>query len=123
MKKLILFMVLTLIFTLAGCGTGNRNVAHQEGNLIITNYSSYEIKDITVTHSGKTVSVSPEAIKDTQVCYFTIEPAKDYIYTVSFADHKGEEHSREFTNDFTEDAQILIAVRYDDNVWAIGYDR
>ncbi len=96
---------------------------HRDGNLIVTNYSAYEIRDITITHLGKTISVSPKAIKDTQICYFTIEPADDYIYTVSFVDDKGEEHSREFTDHFTEDAQILIAIRYSDGVWTIDYDK
>ena len=36
---------------------------------------------------------------------------------------KGEEHSREFTDHFTEDAQILIAIRYSDGIWTIDYDK
>lgn len=123
MKKFILLF--TFIFTLSfvGCGTENDNVMHQDGNLIITNYSGYEITDTTITHLGKTVAVSPKAIKDTQICYFTIDSANDYVYTVSFMDDKGDEHSQEFTDNFTEDAQILIAIRYSDSVWTIGYDK
>lgn len=124
MKKfitLLFIMMITMSFT--GCAGANENVVHREGNLIVTNYSGYEITDTTVTHSGKTISASPEAIKDTQICYFTLEPANDYVYTVSFVDNNGEEHSQEFTDHFAEDTQILIAVRYADSVWTIDYDK
>ena len=95
----------------------------RKGDLIITNYSEYEITDTTITHAGETVGVSAKAVKDTQICYFTIEPANDYSYTVSFVDHNGEEYSREFTDNFTQDGQILIAIRYTDNAWTIEYDK
>ena len=123
MKKSILLFVLVFTLSLAGCGAANGNVVHQNGNLIITNYSDYAITDTTITHLGKTISVSPKAIKDTQICYFTIDPVDDYIYTVSFVDNNGEEHSQEFTDNFTEDAQILIAIQYSDGIWTIDYDR
>ena len=123
MKKSILLFVLVFTLSLAGCGAANANVVHQNGNLIITNYSDYAITDTTITHLGKTISVSPKAIKDTQICYFTIDPVDDYIYTVSFVDNNGEEHSQEFTDNFTEDAQILIAIQYSDGIWTIDYDR
>ena len=116
MKKSILLFVLVFTLSLAGCGAANDNVVHQNGNLIITNYSDYAITDTTITHLGKTISVSPKAIKDTQICYFTIDPVDDYIYTVSFVDNNGEEHSQEFTDNFTEDAQILIAIQYSDGI-------
>ena len=121
MKKYILLFTLIVALSLTGCGAANDNVVHRDGNLIVTNYSDYEITDTTITHLGKTISVSPKAIKDTQICYFTIDPADDYVYTVSFVDNNGEEHSQEFTDNFTEDAQILIAIQYSDGVWTIDY--
>lgn len=123
MKKYILLFTLIVALSLTGCGAANNNVVHRDGNLIVTNYSDYEITDTTITHLGKTISVSPKAIKDTQICYFTIDPADDYVYTVSFVDNNGEEHSQEFTDNFTEDAQILIAIQYSDGVWTIDYDK
>ena len=123
MKKSILLFVLVFTLSLAGCGAANDNVVHQNGNLIITNYSDYEITDTTITHLGKTISVSPKAIKDTQICYFKMDPVDDYIYTVSFVDNNGEEHAQEFTDHFTEDAQILIAIQYSDGIWTIDYDK
>lgn len=123
MKKYILLFTLIVALSLTGCGAANDNVVHRDRNLIVTNYSDYEITDTTITHLGKTISVSPKAIKDTQICYFTIDPADDYVYTVSFVDNNGEEHSQEFTDNFTEDAQILIAIQYSDGVWTIDYDK
>lgn len=123
MKKYILLFTLIVALSLTGCGAANDNVVHRDGNLIVTNYSDYEITDTTITHLGKTISVSPKALKDTQICYFTIDPADDYVYTVSFVDNNGEEHSQEFTDNFTEDAQILIAIQYSDGVWTIDYDK
>lgn len=123
MKKYILLFTLIVALSLTGCGAANDNVVHRDGNLIVTNYSDYEITDTTITHLGKTISVSPKAIKDTQICYFTIDPADDYVYTVSFVDNNGEEHSQEFTDNFTDDAQILIAIQYSDGVWTIDYDK
>lgn len=122
MKKFILLFTFIFTLSLAGCGAAKDDVVHRNGNLIGTNYSDYEITDMTITHSGEVVAVSSGAIKDTQICYFTIDPADDYVYTVSFMDNKGEEHSREFTDNFTEDAQILIAIRYTDDAWTIDYD-
>ena len=123
MKKSILLFVLVFTLSLAGCGAANDNVVHQNGNLIITNYSDYEITDITISHLGKTVSVSPAPIKNTQICYFTLAPASDYVYKISFMDREGEEHWREFTDTFSEDTQILIAIQYSDNGWTIDYDK
>ena len=122
MKKLMLLFTVIFAFLLAGCGTTNGNVVHQEGNLIVTNYSDYEVTDITVTQSGRVIAVSPEAIENTQMCYFKMEPDSSCVYTVSFVDNSGEEHSREFTDEFTESNQILLAIRYDNNVWTIDYD-
>lgn len=123
MRKFIMIFTVWLMMSLAGCSDANGNVIHQDGNLIVTNYSDQVITDIAVIHGGETVSVSPEGIKSTQICYFTVEPSVGYVYTVSFVDSSGEEHSREFTDNFTEDTPILIAVRWVDNVWTIGYDR
>ena len=123
MKKSILLFVLVFTLSLAGCSAANDNVVHQDGNLIITNYSDYEITDITISHLGKTVSVSPAPIKNTQICYFTLAPASDYVYKISFMDREGEEHWREFTDTFSEDTQILIAIQYSDNGWTIDYDK
>ena len=122
MKKLMLLFTFIFAFSLAGCGTVNDNVVHQEGNLIVTNYSDHEVTDITVTQSGRVIAVSPEAIENTQMCYFKMEPDSSCVYTVSFVDNSGEEHSREFTDEFTESNQILLAIRYDNNVWTIDYD-
>ena len=122
MKKLMLLFTVIFAFSLAGCGTANSNVVHQEGNLIVTNYSDHEVTDITVTQSGRVIDVSPEAIENTQICYFKMEPDSSCVYTVSFVDNSGEEHSREFTDEFTESNQILLAIRYDNNVWTIDYD-
>lgn len=123
MRKFILLSSLMLTLLLAGCGAENGGVVHQDGNLIVTNYSDDEITDITVAHLGETVAASSEEIKDTQICYFTIEPAEDYSYTVSFVDRSGEEHTAEFTDNFTEDAQILIAIQYSDGIWTVDYDK
>lgn len=123
MKKFVLLFTLSLTLSLVGCGGANDNIVHQDGNLIVTNYSEYEITDITITHLGKNISVSPKAITDTQICYFTIESANDYDYTVSFLDNNDEEHSQEFTDNFTENTQILIAIQYSDGVWTIDYDK
>ena len=122
MKKLMLLFTVIFAFLLAGCGTANSNVVHREGNLIVTNYSDYEVTDITVTQSGRVIDVSPEAIENTQICYFKMEPDSSCVYTVSFVDNSGEEHSREFTDEFTESNQILLAIRYEGNVWTIDYD-
>ena len=67
MKKLMLLFTVIFAFSLAGCGTANSNVVHQEGNLIVTNYSDHEVTDITVTQSGRVIAVSPEAIENTQM--------------------------------------------------------
>ena len=122
MKKLMLLFTVIFAFSLAGCGTANSKVVHQEGNLIVTNYSDHEVTDITVTQSGRVIAVSPEAIENTQMCYFKMEPDSSCVYTVSFVDHSGETHFREFTDEFTESNQILLAIRYDNNVWTIDYD-
>lgn len=42
--------------------------------------------------------------------------------TLSFVDNSGKEHFREFTDEFTESNQILLAIWYEGNVWAIDYD-
>ena len=97
-------------------------MVHQEGNLIVTNYSDYEVTDITVTQSGRVIDVSPEAIENTEICYFKMEPDSSCVYTLSFVDNSGKEHFREFTDEFTESNQILLAIRYEGNVWAIDYD-
>ncbi len=123
MKKLMLLFPYVLIVLLTGCGTAKDSVAHRDGNLIITNYASSEITDITITHQGESVAVSKGAIQDTQLCYFTIDPADDYTYTVSFVDHNGEEHAQEFTDQFTKDTRILIAVHCTENVWTMDYDK
>jgi hypothetical protein len=115
--------MLSLIFALSGCSASDNNVVHKEGNLIITNYSEREIANITISHAGEVISVSAEPIKDTQVCYFSIEPEDEYAYTVSFIDNDGNELSQEFTDDFTEENKILIAVQYSDNEWSIAYDK
>ena len=107
MKKLMLLFTVIFAFLLAGCGTTNGNVVHQEGNLIVTNYSDYEVTDITVTQSGRVIDVSPEEIENTQICYFKMEPDSSCVYTVSFVDNSGEEHSREFTDEFTENNQSM----------------
>lgn len=52
-----------------------------------------------------------------------MDPVDDYIYTVSFVDNNGEEHAQEFTDHFTEDAQILIAIQYSGGIWTIDYDK
>ena len=122
MKKLMLLFTFIFAFSLAGCGTVNSNVVHQEGNLIVTNYSDHEVTDITVTQSGRVIDVSPEAIENTEICYFKMEPDSSCVYTLSFVDNSGEEHFREFTDEFTESNQILLAIRYEGNVWAIDYD-
>lgn len=122
MKKLMLLFTVIFAFLLVGCGTANGNVVHREGNLIVTNYSDYEVTDITVTQSGRVIDVSPEAIKNTEICYFKMEPDSSCVYTLSFVDNSGKEHFREFTDEFTESNQILLAIRYEGNVWAIDYD-
>ena len=122
MKKLMLLFTVIFAFLLVGCSTANGNVVHREGNLIVTNYSDYEVTDITVTQSGRVIDVSPEAIENTEICYFKMEPDSSCVYTLSFVDNSGEEHFREFTDEFTESNQILLAIRYDSNVWTIDYD-
>lgn len=123
MKKYILLFTLIFTLLLTGCGAADDNVMHQDGNLIVTNYSDYEITDTAITHLGETIAASAGAIKDTQICYFTIEASTGYAYTVSFTDINGNRQSRDFTDDFTEDAQILIAIRYADGAWTIDYDK
>ena len=122
MKKLMLLFTVIFAFLLVGCSTANGTVVHREGNLIVTNYSDYEVTDITVTQSGRVIDVSPEAIENTQICYFKMEPDSSCVYTLSFVDNSGEEHFREFTDEFTESNQILLAIRYEGNVWTIDYD-
>lgn len=123
MRKFGLISVLISALVFAGCGTGNDRAAHRESNLIITNYSDCEIADVAVIHDGKIVGASEPAVKDTQICYFTVEAADHYGYTVSFKDQSGGEHSREFTGDFTGDEPVLLAVNCIDGVWTIDYDR
>lgn len=55
MKKYILLFTLIVALSLTGCGAANDNVVHRDGNLIVTNYSDYEITDTTITHLGKTI--------------------------------------------------------------------
>lgn len=74
MKKCILLLTALIALSLAGCDAADNGVTHRDGNLIVTNYSDYEITDITISHLGKTVSVSPAPIKNTQICYFTLAP-------------------------------------------------
>ena len=112
MKKYILLFTLIVALSLTGCGAANDNVVHRDGNLIVTNYSDYEITDTTITHLGKTISVSPKAIKDTQICYFTIDPADDYVYTVSFVDNESVEANVKGT-DSTKDLAV-VAVKISD---------
>ena len=50
MKKSTLLFVLVFTLSLAGCSAANDNVVHQDGNLIITNYSDYEITDLSLIH-------------------------------------------------------------------------
>ncbi len=123
MKKSILLFTCIFILSLTGCSAADDHSVHRDANLIVTNYSGYEISDIEIARLGKTISVSPKPFKDTQICYFTIDPADDYIYTVSFVDNHGEKHSQEFTSHFTKDTQILIAIQYSDGNWTIGYDK
>lgn len=47
MKKYILLFTLIVALSLTGCGAANDNVVHRDGNLIVTNYSDYEITDTT----------------------------------------------------------------------------
>lgn len=123
MKKLSLLFILMLIFIVSGCSNSdNNNVKHQASNLIITNYSTYEISTITISHSDKVVAVSTEPIKDTQLCYFNLEKNDEYEYNISFVDNNNEEHSQEFKDDFTGENPILIAIKYENEQWLIDYD-
>ena len=123
MRKIGLLFAAVSALLFVCCWTGDESVAHREGNLIITNYSDSEIADLAVTHDGKIIGASKPAVKDTQLCYFTVEAAGNYGYTVSFKDQSGGEHSREFTDDFTGDEPVLLAVNCCDGVWTIDYDR
>ena len=73
--------------------------------------------------SCDTFRVCFKTITNFPLCYFTIDPADDYTYTVSFVDHNGEEHAQEFTDQFTKDTRILIAVHCTENVWTMDYDK
>ena len=123
MKKWVMLGLIAMALSLGGCGGANDRVVHRDGNLIVTNYAEEAITDTTISHLGETIAASPQAIKDTEVCYFKVAPAKAYTYTVSFVDSQGAAHEQEFTDDFTEDDPILLAIRCTDGVWSIGYDK
>ena len=110
-----------MVLLMIGCY--EESPANQDGNLIVTNYAAREISDIVVSHDGQEVAASPEPIKDTQLCQFTIGPAENYTYVISFTDDNGEKHAREFTDRFGEETQILIAVRYEKGAWIIERDK
>ncbi len=57
MKKISLIFILMLMFIVSGCSNSDNNVKHQASNLIITNYSTYEISTITISHSDKVVAI------------------------------------------------------------------
>ena len=122
MKKFISWMLAAGCMLLLLFGCREERTAAQDGNLIVTNYAAQEISNITVSHDGQEVAVSPEAIKDTQLCRFTIDPLENYVYMISFTDDSGGAHAREFTDSFSKDAQILIAVRYENGAWIIERD-
>jgi len=90
MKKISLIFILMLMFIVSGCSNSDNNVKHQASNLIITNYSTYEISTITISHSDKVVAVSTEPIKDTQLCYFNLEKNDVVVITGSFPKHQTE---------------------------------
>ena len=109
-----------MLLLLIGCY--EESAANQDGNLTVTNYAAREISDIIVSHDGQEVAVTPEPIKDTQLCHFTIGPEENYTYMISFTDDNGGKHAREFTDSFTEETQILIAVRHENGAWIIERD-
>ena len=122
MKKYISWMLAAACMLLLLIGCYEESPANQDGNLIVTNYAAWEISDIVVSHDGQEVAASPEPIKDTQLCHFTIGPEENYTYMISFTDDNGGKHAREFTDSFVEETQILIAVRYENDAWIIERD-
>ena len=122
MKKYLSWMLAAVSMFLLLSGCYEESTANQDGNLTVTNYAAREISDIIVSHDGQEVAVSPEPIKDTQLCQFTIGPAENYTYMISFTDDNGGKHAREFTDSFTEETQILIAVRHENGAWIIERD-
>ena len=122
MKKYISWMLAAACMLLLLIGCYEESAANQDGNLTVTNYAAREISDIIVSHDGQEVAVTPEPIKDTQLCHFTIGPEENYTYMISFTDDNGGKHAREFTDSFEEETQILIAVRYENDAWIIERD-
>ena len=122
MKKYISWMLAAACMLLLLSGCYEESTANQDGNLTVTNYAAREISDIIVSHDGQEVAVTPEPIKDTQLCHFTIGPEENYTYMISFTDDNGGKHAREFTDSFTEETQILIAVRHENGAWIIERD-
>ena len=122
MKKYISWMLAAACMLLLLIGCYEESAANQDGNLTVTNYAAREISDIIVSHDGQEVAVTPEPIKDTQLCHFTIGPEENYTYMISFTDDNGGKHAREFTDSFAEETQILIAVRHENGAWIIERD-
>lgn len=63
MKKCILLLTALIALSLAGCDAADNGVTHRDGNLIVTNYSDYEITDITISHLGKPFLFLPHRLK------------------------------------------------------------
>ena len=84
MKKQVCFFLFIFTLLFAGCGAAGGNVVHQDGNLIVTNYSSREITDTTITHSGQTVAVSPDAIQDTSFVILRLSQRRTIVIRFRF---------------------------------------
>ena len=127
MRKRAVFILLPLLLAvglaLTGCAIADYGIIHRKGNLIVTNYSGCEISDVTITSLDDLIAVSHQSISDTQLCHFTVEPKREFTYTVSFVDGSGKTHSRTFVDSFTNGARVLIAIRSIGNGWLIDYDR
>ena len=104
MKKLA--WALSLLLLLTACGHGKEAV---EGNLILTNYASKAISNITVEYDGEALS-SEAAISGTQLCSFTLPEKEGLAYTVSFETEEGGTVSQTFTGSFAGGTAVYLQI-------------
>ena len=111
------FWIFGLILLLSACGRAEP----VEGNLILTNYASEPVANITVICDGNTFS-SEEAISDTQLCSFSLPEKENVSYTVSFETDEGETVCENFTDSFAEGTAVYLRADRAEGSWQLGYD-
>ena len=117
MRKL--FWAFGLLLLLAACGQREEAV---EGNLILTNYATEAISNITVEYGGETL-LSEAAISDTQLCSFTLPEEDGLTYTVSFETAEGETVRESFTDSFAGETAVYLRADRAEGFWRLEHDQ